>query len=695
MIKARALGIRGKMYNFIAGFLEERSCQVEVGHDASAIRTNRVGVPQGSVISPTLFNIAMHQLPKRLADVSGLKHAAYADDVTVWAHQGCIGEQEDVLQRALDIIHAYAKETGLHTAPDKTEFFVIHGDRSTFGKQEEKQSFKLYIGDQPITRKSTIRILSMHLDENCTANTWFQCVTKTSKQILHALRRISTRTRGVTEREMRQFAQAFLVSRIMYGLPYHPVNRTQLHTLDRLLNEAKRIVTGLPRYTSLEALKSCSKLNNLSDLVDMHIYTQETRLRATKAGRHTPMLLGYDVHKMPILPNNTPPWEITALTNGRPLPLNMDPTQRMRRLAYAKRHAKATSSLSLTECIVYTDAALPADDVSNTCYATAWYDQTNENQNRRHHISAEAMSSTSAELMAILDYLEWALATSSQADPVDHHVYTDSPAAHRACANIIYTDPVLQNIRHQARLLRECGHDVTIHWVHAHCGIPGNEKAHRLARAHLSTALARASDNPYPLLATTPEVADPMADKHVTKQRRGAYLAAVGNPLSIPSLPPKVFTRRESVLLRRIQTSTLLTPHLLNRFHKGGTPPPVSGFCSMCACRADLNHLCWECPLYIPPRLRALATIQRGPWPSSLRTWACPDTTSPDHAIELWRALLLFLQDPAAPPIGDRLRDSHKLYCCFLLNCDGAGASRTSAGRSSARGGFLQEAQRH
>ncbi|XP_049268985.1 LOW QUALITY PROTEIN: uncharacterized protein LOC125757435 [Rhipicephalus sanguineus] len=660
MNKARALGLRGKMYNFIAGFLEGRSYQVEIGQDASAMRMNHVGVLQGSVISPTLFNIAMHQLPRRLADVSGLKHAVYADDVTVWTHQGSIGEQEDVLQRALNIIHDYALETGLQTAPDKIEFVVIHGGRSTSVKQEEKRSFKLYIGNRPITRKSTIRILGMHLDENCTASTWFQRVTKTSRQILHALRRISYRTRGVNEREMRQFAQAFLVSRIMYGLPYHPVNRTQMLALDRLLNEAKRIVTGLPRYTHLDALKSCSKLNNLPELIDMHIQTQETRLRATNAGRHTLMLLGYDIHTLSILPNKTPPWEITVLTDGKPLPLNMDPNQRVRRLAYAKRHAKATSSLPLTGRIIYTDAALPTDGTSNTCYATAWYDQTNGNQNRRHHVSAEAMYSTRAELVAILDYLEWALETASETEPVHHRVYTDSQAAHRACANVLYTDPVLQKIRHQARLLRECGHEVTILWVPAHCGIPGNEKAHRLARAHLSTALARASYTQFPLLATTPKLADPIAEKHITEQRRAAYLTVVGNPLLIPSIPSKVFTRRESVLLRRIQTGTLLTPFLLNRFHRGGTPPPVTGVCSTCNCRSDLNHLCWECPLYISPRVRALATIKRGPWPSSLRTWACPDPTLPDRAIELWRALLLFLQDPAAPPVGDRLRDSQK-----------------------------------
>ncbi|KAH6937918.1 hypothetical protein HPB50_005242 [Hyalomma asiaticum] len=106
--------------------------------------------------------------------------------------------------------------------------------------------------------------------------------------------------------------------------------------------------------------------------------------------------------------------------------------------------------------------------------------------------------------------------------------------------------------------------------------------------------------------------------------------------------------------------------HTVAGLPRGGTPPPVTGFCFTCNCRADLNHLCWECPLYIPARIRALATIKRGPWPSSLRTWACPDPTPPDRAIELWRALTMFLQEPASPPVGDRLRDSHKIQAAPL-----------------------------
>ncbi|KAH6944595.1 hypothetical protein HPB50_004205 [Hyalomma asiaticum] len=100
-----------------------------------------------------------YQLPRRLAEVVDLKHTLNADDVTVWTHEKRIGEQEGVLQIALDIIHDYATETVLHTAPDKTKFIAIHGGRSTLVKLEEKRSFQLYIGNQAIMRKPAIRIL--------------------------------------------------------------------------------------------------------------------------------------------------------------------------------------------------------------------------------------------------------------------------------------------------------------------------------------------------------------------------------------------------------------------------------------------------------------------------------------------------------------------------------------------------------
>ncbi|XP_077517896.1 uncharacterized protein LOC144128392 [Amblyomma americanum] len=172
-----------------------------------------------------------------------------------------------------------------------------------------------------------------------------------------------------------------------------------------------------------------------------------------------------------------------------------------------------------------------------------------------------------------------------------------------------------------------------------------------IARADLSR-----TDTPRSV-ATTPEVADLIAERPVTKPLCAAFLTAVGNPLSIPALALMVFTRRESVLLRRIQTGTILNPFLVDRFHWDGRMPPVSGSWSRCNCGANMN-LFWECPLYTPPRLRALATFKQEPWTSSIWTWACPDTSSPDCAIELWRALLVFIHDSEASLVDERLRNA-------------------------------------
>ncbi|KAH6921270.1 hypothetical protein HPB50_027745 [Hyalomma asiaticum] len=83
---------------------------------------------------------------------------------------------------------------------------------------------------------------------------------------------------------MKHFVQAFIHSRIMYGAFYHPITRTQLQSLERLNNEARRVITGLPKYTPLPALKSCSALGDIADLMSMHEVTQVTRVQSRMQG---------------------------------------------------------------------------------------------------------------------------------------------------------------------------------------------------------------------------------------------------------------------------------------------------------------------------------------------------------------------------------------------------------------------------
>ncbi len=62
VIKLYDSGIRGRLLNWIRDFLRSRSIQVRAGGSFSDFVTVNNGTPQGSVISPVLFNIKINDM---------------------------------------------------------------------------------------------------------------------------------------------------------------------------------------------------------------------------------------------------------------------------------------------------------------------------------------------------------------------------------------------------------------------------------------------------------------------------------------------------------------------------------------------------------------------------------------------------------------------------------------------------------
>ena len=104
------------------------------GQSLENIKLGNRGTPQGSVLSPTLFNIAMIGLPEKLDGLENLHHTIYADDVTLWINRGSDGQIESTLQKAIDIIEKYRT--------DWVEMLgrKIRGSFSTITTKEKKQS---------------------------------------------------------------------------------------------------------------------------------------------------------------------------------------------------------------------------------------------------------------------------------------------------------------------------------------------------------------------------------------------------------------------------------------------------------------------------------------------------------------------------------------------------------------------------
>ena len=82
--KLKNIGITGMMFQYFKNFLSERCICTRVGKTYSSNKTTDMGIPQGSIIAPILFNIIIHDLPKVLSNNTQV--AQYADDIAIWVN---------------------------------------------------------------------------------------------------------------------------------------------------------------------------------------------------------------------------------------------------------------------------------------------------------------------------------------------------------------------------------------------------------------------------------------------------------------------------------------------------------------------------------------------------------------------------------------------------------------------------------
>jgi len=103
-------------------FLSDKSYQVNWKNNKSKSFSINRGVPQGSCLSPTLFNIYFSDI----ADVipKNSDRALFADDLVIWHSDSSLKVIEFILQRAINKIVTFCDKWGLLLNKKKD---VLHG----------------------------------------------------------------------------------------------------------------------------------------------------------------------------------------------------------------------------------------------------------------------------------------------------------------------------------------------------------------------------------------------------------------------------------------------------------------------------------------------------------------------------------------------------------------------------------------
>lgn len=129
LIKLDKIGVGGRMYNWILDFLFKRTFQVRIGEEMSTLHDILNGTPQGSVISPILFNIMINYIYERVKPSMG--KALYADDGAVWKRGRNLRNVVKGIQESINEVERWSVEWGLKFSVLKTQYMVFYKEKES------------------------------------------------------------------------------------------------------------------------------------------------------------------------------------------------------------------------------------------------------------------------------------------------------------------------------------------------------------------------------------------------------------------------------------------------------------------------------------------------------------------------------------------------------------------------------------
>ena len=607
--KLHYVGVRGALGFFISNFLHQRNFKVQIGTTLSNNYVQEQGVPQGCVLSVTLFALAINDVTSVIPP--DIKYSLYVDDLAIFLSSPNIRSIERRLQYTINRIHSWSQNNGFQLSIEKTTAVHFHRKR---GLPTEPS---LLLNNHQISFNDHHKFLGLIFDQRLRWSVHIDCLKVKCMQAMQLLKTLSHTSWGGDRVSLLRIYRSIVRSKLDYGsFIYASASPGVLQKLDPVHNLGIRLCIGAFRSSPVVSLCAESGEPNLEyrrQKLSFQFFTRAHQLRDTPTYKllHDNDLIATFTNHDKSLPFSVrvarfldgpiqyPAFDIMPTAPCIEYGWRLLNTLCLYMTEYRKSipphnlcsiFADHVSDQHSETICIYTDGSKGPEGVGCAFVAPE------HSQSYRLNSSATVFT---AELYAILQ----AIIFISQHASLAFTIFTDSTSSLHAIFQYNNPHPIVSQIQRWLIQLHSLHKTVHFCWSPAHVGIVPNEEADAAARnvaTHVGpphiTAIPHRDYYPVIRALILNFWNDEWTNTPLTNKLR-----SVKDSTSVWQSSNNK-NRRYEVVLARLRIGHTLATH---QYLVENRPPP---YCGDCVVPLTVKHILLECPSLVEERTRYLGT---------------------------------------------------------------------------------------
>ncbi|KAK7110705.1 hypothetical protein V1264_014535 [Littorina saxatilis] len=224
------------MLRWIKSYLHNRRARVAVDGLKGKKVLLRHRVPQGGMLSPTLFLVFINDLIETLPN--GIHAALYADDLVMWCTEEHATTATCRMQLAIDNLVAWAEDWNVSINREKssTTLFILSPKQKAGTIKQDGTSLKT---------EEEVTYLGVTYDKKQTWRPHIQKAEGKTRRKISIMRKLAGTTWGANENILKRVYEGAVRPHLEYGSPaWSTAAKSQLQGLDKVQNQALRVITG-------------------------------------------------------------------------------------------------------------------------------------------------------------------------------------------------------------------------------------------------------------------------------------------------------------------------------------------------------------------------------------------------------------------------------------------------------------------